>query len=57
LESTQKTNRSKISPEKLKEIKVHWRMVNQPTQEALKNYNRILAKAQLRVYYEVFGSK
>ncbi|EIW18591.1 MULTISPECIES: hypothetical protein [Pelosinus] len=57
MESTQKVNRSKISPEKLKEIKVHWRMLNQPTQEALENYNRILAKAQLRVYHQVFGSK
>jgi len=57
LEGTQKVNRSKISPEKLKEIKVHWRMLNQPTQEALENYNRILAKAQLRVYHQVFGGK
>ncbi|SFL39584.1 hypothetical protein [Pelosinus propionicus] len=55
MEGTKNTNRTKISPEKLKEIKVHWKMLNQPGKEAVNNYNRHLARAQLRIYYEVFG--
>jgi len=57
LETAIKTYGSKISREKLKEVIVHWGYLNQPSQKALENFNRVLAKAQLRVYHEFQESK
>jgi len=57
LETAKKTNRSKISPEKLKEVVVHWGYLNQPSQKALENFNRVLANAQIRVYREFQETK
>ncbi|WP_378952540.1 hypothetical protein [Pelosinus sp. sgz500959] len=57
MENTKRINRSNISPEKLKEVKVRWGILNKPTQNALEKFNRILAKAQLRVYREIEENK
>lgn len=49
--------KSKVSPEKLKEVKVRWTFLNQPSQTAIENFNRVLANAQLRVYRESLETK
>ena len=45
-----RSNKTKISPAKLKEVKVHWTISKPISQKACENFNRILASAQLRVY-------
>jgi len=52
LEIAKRAAKSKISPEKLKEVKVHWSISKPISQKALENFNRELAKAQLRAYRE-----
>lgn len=42
----------KPSIEQKKKIKVHWNLLNQPSKPAIEEFNRVLAKAQLRVYRE-----
>jgi len=50
LEIAIRSNKTKISPAKLKEVKVHWTISKPISQKACENFNRILASAQLRVY-------
>lgn len=57
LETIKRTDKTAISPEKQKEVKVHWTISNQPSQKALESFNRVLAKAQLRVYREFLETK
>ena len=57
MEITQKNGISNLSPEKLKEVKVHWTLLNQPSQKAIENFNRVLANAQLRGYREGLETK
>lgn len=57
LETIKRKDKTAISPERKKEVKVHWTISNQPSQKALENFNRVLAKAQLRVYRESLETK
>jgi len=57
LENIKRKDKTAISPERKKEVKVHWIISNPPSQKALENFNRVLAKAQLRVYRESLETK
>jgi hypothetical protein len=50
-------DKSKISPEKLKEVRVHWSISKPISRKALESFNRELAKAQLRAYRELLETK
>lgn len=57
LETIKRTDKTALSPERRKEIKVQWTISNQPSQKALENFNLVLAKAQLRFYRESLETK
>jgi len=50
LEMTTGINKTNVSPEKLKDVKVHWTIAKPLSQQASENFNRILAHAQIRAY-------